>query len=98
MLLVQVAAVLTGAIFIINVALHKPVITVLLFSLSIAVGITPQLLPAVVSTSLAAGSRQLARPVTLSDIRQPILWWERCATTWLIGARSTSSTWSLRPS
>ena len=61
MLLVQVAGVLTGAIFIINVALHKPVITALLFSLSIAVGITPQLLPAVVSASLAAGSRQLAR-------------------------------------
>jgi Mg2+-importing ATPase len=32
-----------------------------LFSLAIAVGISPQLLPAVVSTSLAAGSRQLAR-------------------------------------
>ena len=41
MLLVQVADVLTGAIFIINVALHKPVITALLFSLSIAVGISP---------------------------------------------------------
>ena len=65
MLLVQVAAVLTGAIFIINVALHKPVIDALLFSLAIAVGITPQLLPAVVSTSLAAGSRQLARAKVL---------------------------------
>ena len=52
---------LTGAIFIINVALHKPVLDALLFSLAIAVGISPQLLPAVVSTSLAAGSRQLAR-------------------------------------
>jgi Mg2+-importing ATPase len=61
MLLVQVAGVLTGAIFVTNVALHKPVIDALLFSLAIAVGISPQLLPAVVSTSLAAGSRQLAR-------------------------------------
>jgi P-type Mg2+ transporter len=52
MLLVQVAGVLTGAIFIINVALHKPVITALLFSLSIAVGISPQLLPAVVTPPL----------------------------------------------
>jgi Mg2+-importing ATPase len=65
MLLVQVAAVLTGAIFVINVAQHKPVITALLFSLSIAVGISPQLLPAVVSTSLAVGSRQLARAKVL---------------------------------
>jgi P-type Mg2+ transporter len=65
MLLVRVAGVLTGGIFIINVALHKPVIDALLFSLSIAVGISPQLLPAVVSTSLAAGSRQLARAKVL---------------------------------
>ena len=41
--------------------LHKPIIDALLFSLAIAVGITPQLLPAVVSTSLATGSRRLAR-------------------------------------
>jgi Mg2+-importing ATPase len=65
MLLVRVAGVLTGGIFVINVALHKPVIDALLFSLSIAVGISPQLLPAVVSTSLAAGSRQLARAKVL---------------------------------
>ena len=61
MLLVYVAAGLTTSIFAINVALHRPVLDALLFSLAIAVGITPQLLPAVVSTSLAAGSRQLAR-------------------------------------
>jgi Mg2+-importing ATPase len=61
LLLVQVAGVLTTAIFVINVLLHRPVIDALLFSLAIAVGISPQLLPAVVSTSLAAGSRQLAR-------------------------------------
>ena len=65
LLLVQVAGVLTGAIFVINVALHKPVLDALLFSLSIAVGISPQLLPAVVSTSLAAGSRQLAQAKVL---------------------------------
>jgi Mg2+-importing ATPase len=39
------------------VLLHRPLIEALLFSLAIAVGILPQLLPAVVSTSLAAGSR-----------------------------------------
>lgn len=64
-LLVQVAAVLTASIFVINVVLHRPVLDALLFSLAIAVGITPQLLPAVVSTSLAAGSRQLARQKVL---------------------------------
>jgi P-type Mg2+ transporter len=61
MLLVYVAAGLTISIFVINVVLHRPILDALLFSLAIAVGITPQLLPAVVSMSLAAGSRQMAR-------------------------------------
>ena len=65
MLLVYVAGTLTTSIFVINVALHKPLVDALLFSLAIAVGITPQLLPAVVSTSLAAGSRQLSRSKVL---------------------------------
>ncbi|GAA2746962.1 magnesium-translocating P-type ATPase [Terrabacter aerolatus] len=61
MLLVKVAGALTGSVFVVNVLLHKPFLDALLFSLAIAVGITPQLLPAVVSTSLAAGSRQMSR-------------------------------------
>jgi Mg2+-importing ATPase len=61
MLLVYVAAALTTSIFVINVVLHRSILDALLFSLAIAVGITPQLLPAVVSMSLAAGSRQMAR-------------------------------------
>src|ERR1019366_3526359 len=61
MLLVYVAGSPTTSIFVINVALHKPIIDAALFSLAIAVGITPQLLPAVVSTSLAAGSRRMSR-------------------------------------
>ena len=60
-LLLQVAVALTSLIFVTNLLLHRPLLQSLLFSLAIAVGITPQLLPAVVSTSLATGSRQLAR-------------------------------------
>jgi Mg2+-importing ATPase len=59
-LLLQVAVVLTSMIVLINVLLDRPLIEALLFSLAIAVGITPQLLPAVVSTALATGSRRLA--------------------------------------
>ena len=60
-LLVQVAGVLTSSIFVVNLLLERPLLESLLFSLAIAVGITPQLLPAVVTTSLATGSRRLAR-------------------------------------
>ncbi|MET3803284.1 Mg2+-importing ATPase [Nakamurella sp. UYEF19] len=61
LLLVYVAGGLTTSIFVINIALHKPIMDALLFSLAIAVGITPQLLPAVVSSSLAAGSARMAK-------------------------------------
>lgn len=60
LLLLQVAIVLTTLIFVANLLLQRPLLDSLLFSLAIAVGITPQLLPAVVSTSLAAGTRLLA--------------------------------------
>lgn len=61
MLLLQVAAALTVGILVTNLILHRPFIDSVLFSLAIAVGVTPQLLPAVVSSSLATGSRQLVK-------------------------------------
>ncbi len=64
-LLLQVAIALMVIILISNLLLAKPVIDSVLFSLAIAVGITPQLLPAVVSTSLATGARQLAKAKVL---------------------------------
>jgi P-type Mg2+ transporter len=74
-LLVKVAGALTVSIFVINVAFARPLIDALLFSLAIAIGITPQLLPAIVSVSLSSGSRTLARKrvlvkrlVTIEDL------------------------------
>jgi len=58
--LFSVAAVLTVFIFIVNVALHRPLIEALLFSLAIAVGIAPEMMPAIVTVSLSAGSKALA--------------------------------------
>ncbi len=58
--LFAVAAGLTAFIFIINVALSRPLIDALLFSLAIAVGIAPEMMPAIVTVSLSAGSKALA--------------------------------------
>ena len=60
-LLLRVALMLTAVIIVTNLLLGRPLIDSALFGLAIAVGITPQLLPAVVSTSLATGSRRLAK-------------------------------------
>ena len=58
-LLVRVTAVPAGSIFVINIAPGRSVLTSLLFALAIAVGLTPQLLPAIVSVSLSTGARRL---------------------------------------
>ncbi len=60
-LLLYVALTLTVFILLANLMLRRPVIDSVLFALAIAVGITPQLLPAVVSSSLASGARDLAK-------------------------------------
>jgi P-type Mg2+ transporter len=62
LLLVYVTVVLAGGIFLSNwLLLHRPVLEASLFALAIAVGLTPQLLPAIVTVSLAAGARNLAK-------------------------------------
>jgi Mg2+-importing ATPase len=60
-LLVRVTAVLAGSIFILNSLLGRSILESALFALAIAVGLTPQLLPAIVTVSLASGARTLAR-------------------------------------
>jgi Mg2+-importing ATPase len=65
LMLLWIGLALMAGILAINLLLQRPFLEALLFSLAIAVGITPQLLPAVVSTSLAAGSRMLAKEKVL---------------------------------
>jgi P-type Mg2+ transporter len=60
-LLATITAILAGSILAINVALGRSVLESLLFALAIAVGLTPQLLPAIVTVSLATGARRLAQ-------------------------------------
>lgn len=59
-LLTQIMLILTLAVFAINVYFHRPAIDSLLFSVALAVGITPQLLPAIISITLSKGSRVMA--------------------------------------
>jgi Mg2+-importing ATPase len=59
-LLLRAMVVLTVAIFVVNVTLARPLLDSALFSLALAVGLTPQLLPAIVTISLSAGARLMA--------------------------------------
>jgi Mg2+-importing ATPase len=60
-LLMEITMILLVIVFAVNVLLHKPLIDSFLFSLSLAVGLTPQLLPAIISVNLAVGARNMAR-------------------------------------
>ncbi|MGL5207562.1 MAG: magnesium-translocating P-type ATPase [Acidaminococcaceae bacterium] len=60
-LLTQIMLILTLTVFAVNVFFHKPVIDSLLFSVALAVGITPQMLPAIVSITLSKGYRKMAK-------------------------------------
>ncbi len=56
----EVTLVLVVIIFAINVYLQRPVLDSFLFSLALAVGLTPQLLPAIISINLAHGAKKMA--------------------------------------
>jgi P-type Mg2+ transporter len=60
-LLAEVTLLLVLAIFGFNVFLHKPVLDSFLFALALAVGLTPQLLPAIITINLSHGARRMAR-------------------------------------
>jgi len=59
-LLLEVTLVLVIAIFAINVYFKRPVMESFLFALALAVGLTPQLLPAIISINLSHGAKRMA--------------------------------------
>jgi Mg2+-importing ATPase len=61
LLLVRITAALAFTILFVNVALGRSLLDSTLFALAIAVGLTPQLLPAIVTVSLSTGAKRLAQ-------------------------------------
>ncbi len=59
-LLLEVTLLLVFTIFAVNVFLHRPVLDSFLFSIALAVGLTPQLLPAIISVNLSHGAKRMA--------------------------------------
>jgi Mg2+-importing ATPase len=59
-LMTEIMLVIVIVVFFANLLLHRPLIESLLFSLALAVGLTPELLPAIISVTLARGARAMA--------------------------------------
>jgi P-type Mg2+ transporter len=60
-LLMEITLTLVFAIFAINVFFQRPVLDSFLFSMALAVGLTPQLLPAIISINLSHGAKAMAK-------------------------------------
>ncbi len=59
--LMKVTMIMVTAIFAVNVYLHRSLLDSFLFSLALAVGLTPQLLPAIITVNLSHGAREMAQ-------------------------------------
>ena len=60
-LLLELTLGLVALIFAFNIYLNRPVVDSFLFALALGVGLTPQLLPAIISVNLAQGAQRMAR-------------------------------------
>ena len=60
-LLVRVMLVIVLFVLTVNLLLDRPVIESLLFAVALAVGLSPELLPAIISVTLSAGARAMSR-------------------------------------
>ena len=58
--LLEITLMLVISILVINIYFLRPVLDSFLFSLALAIGLTPQLLPAIISVSLAHGAKRMA--------------------------------------
>ena len=58
--LLEITLMLVITTLAINIYFHRPVLDSFLFSLALAIGITPQLLPAIISVNLAHGAKRMA--------------------------------------
>lgn len=61
LLVSRVILLLVVGVFAADVALQRPLVDSLLFAIALAVGLTPELLPAIVTVNLSSGARALAR-------------------------------------
>jgi P-type Mg2+ transporter len=60
-LLIRTMVAIVLFVLTVNLLLHRPLIESLLFSVALAVGLSPELLPAIVSVTLSAGARAMCK-------------------------------------
>ncbi len=61
MMIVRLTMLLVLFVLLVNLSFHRPVLQSFLFALALAVGLTPELLPMIMSVTLARGALRMAR-------------------------------------
>ena len=65
MMLTRVIMVLVLFVLLVNIILHRPVLESFLFSVALAVGMTPELMPMIITVTLAQGARRMTKKKVL---------------------------------
>ncbi len=60
MLILRITVFMIGAIFLFNILLEKDMYQSFMFALALTVGLTPQMLPAIISVNLSSGAKKMA--------------------------------------
>lgn len=61
MLIMRLTVLMVLFVLVVNISFHRPVLESLMFALALAVGLTPELLPMIVTVTLARSAMQLAK-------------------------------------
>jgi Mg2+-importing ATPase len=65
LMITRVIMLLVLFVLLVNVVLHRPLLESFLFSIALAVGMTPEMMPMIITISLAQGARRMARKKVL---------------------------------
>jgi Mg2+-importing ATPase len=65
LMITRVIMLLVLFVLMVNIALHRPLLESFLFSIALAVGMTPEMMPMIITISLAQGARRMAKKKVL---------------------------------
>jgi P-type Mg2+ transporter len=64
-MITRVILLLVLFVLLVNIVLHRPLLEAFLFSVALAVGMTPEMMPMIITVTLAQGARQMAKKQVL---------------------------------
>ena len=64
-MITRVIMLLVLFVLLVNIVLHRPLLESFLFSVALAVGMTPEMMPMIITITLAQGARRMAKKKVL---------------------------------